>query len=220
LPKDECLDWPPHTPVEVGQTLAEYRPLVLCDVGLHASTRAIDALQYAPGPIVCRVECHGEIIRGEDKLCSSRRTVLAMVDATETLRRFARLCALDVIHLWEPPGVVIEYLYTGDERLRVEAQDAVLDAAWAARATWATWAAARGARDAARDAVLNAARDAVLNAAWDAAWAARDVTRNAAWAARDAARAAARGGLAAQDATRERQNRRLEVMLLEILRGS
>ena len=115
-------------------------PLVLCRSGLHASVRAIDALKYAPGAIVCRVEMGGDVVVGDDKLVASSREVLWMADATECMRHFARLCALDVIHLWDAPAVVKRYLRTGDESIR--------DAAWAvARA--AAWDAAR---DVARDA--------------------------------------------------------------------
>ena len=48
------------------------------------------------------------------------------------------MCALDVIHLWNPPSIVIEYLKTGDEKIRAAASDAARAAARAA-----TWAAAQ-----------------------------------------------------------------------------
>jgi hypothetical protein len=35
--------------------------------GLHASVRISDALQFAPGPTICRVECSGKIIHESDK---------------------------------------------------------------------------------------------------------------------------------------------------------
>lgn len=35
----------------------------LCESGLHASVRLLDALKYAPGPIICRVELGGTIIK-------------------------------------------------------------------------------------------------------------------------------------------------------------
>lgn len=92
--------------------------------GLHASLHPLDALQYAPGEILCRVEMGGDIVYGDDKLVATERTVIAMGDATEMLRKFSRLCALDVIHLWDAPQVVIDYLNTGDESIR--------DAAWGA----------------------------------------------------------------------------------------
>ena len=123
-------------------------PLALCQSGLHASVRAIDALRYAPGPIVCRVEMGGEIVRGDDNVVAQSREVLWAADATDALRRFARLCALDVTHLWNAPAVVLRYLRTGDESIRAAAWDAASNAAGApARA---------------------AARAAAWNAAWNA----------------------------------------------------
>ena len=87
-------------------------------------------------------------------------------NATEfEMRRFARLAALDVAHLWDMPAIVREYLETGDETkcdaardaARAAAQDAARAAMYAARAAWvagaawaAAWAAAQVAQDAAR----------------------------------------------------------------------
>ena len=151
LRQDGKLQFPPHTKVKAGQILKVEDEPVLCQTGLHASIRAFDALSYAPGPIVCRVEVSGNIVQGTDKLAGTERKVIWMADATETLRAFSRWCALDVIHLWKAPDVVIQYLKTGDESLR--------DAAWAA--AWdAAWDAAR---DAAWDAAWAAARDENLN---------------------------------------------------------
>ena len=99
-------------------------PLKLCAWGLHASINPLDALNYAPGPIICRVEMGGEIHTTRDKCVAETREVLWMADADQTLRHFARLCALDVIHLWEAPDVVVLYLKTGDKSLR--------EASWAA----------------------------------------------------------------------------------------
>jgi hypothetical protein len=132
LKSDRKLAYPPHTPVLTGQrlTVGPAR-LDLCAYGLHASERALDALIYAPGPIVCRVRLGGRILTGEDKACASERTVIAMADATETLRAFARSCALDVIDKWNAPAVVREYLETGNEDLRAAAWSAE-SAAWSA----------------------------------------------------------------------------------------
>jgi hypothetical protein len=63
------------------------------------------------------------------------------------LREFARWCALQVIHLWDAPDVVRQYLETGDESLRAAARAAT--------------------RAAARNAARNAACDAARNAACD-----------------------------------------------------
>ena len=80
--------------------------------------------------------------------------------------------ALDVIHLWGAPDVVVRYLKTGDESIR----SAALDAARTAART-AVWAAARAAAWTAS----TAARDTALDAAWTAAlavWGAAQVKQN------------------------------------------
>ena len=180
-------------PVVIGETIRHEGALVLCSSGLHASISALDALQYAPGAVICRVRVGGEVLRDTDKLVASERTVLWTVDADAVLRSFARRCALDVIHLWDAPEVVIRYLRTGDESIRSAAGDAAWDAAWDA--------AGDAAGDAAWDATGNAAWDAAWDAAWAAAWdAAGDATGDAAWDA-------------AWDAAGARQARRLTAML-------
>ena len=156
-------------------------PLILCDRGLHASLHPLDALQYAPGPILCRVEVGGEIVQGDDKLVATRRRIIQRVDATDLCRAFARRCALDVAHLWVCPPVVREYLETGREDLRAAAGAAAGAAAWAAAGA----AAGAAARAAAWDAAWAAAGAAAGAAAWDAAWAAAWAAAGA--AARDAA---------------------------------
>jgi hypothetical protein len=178
----------------VGDTLRDGRPIPAdgewlrhegkiepCKSGLHASVKLIDALQYAPGGTLCRVEMRGDLIEHDgNKIVARERRILWRFDATDMLRAFARQCALDVIHLWDAPQVVRDYLETGDENLRAAAWVAARDAAWVAARDGA-WVAARdaawdGARDAARaaarDAAWAAARDAAWAAAWDGAWAA------------------------------------------------
>jgi len=117
--KDERL-------VEVGVPLAAEGDLELCENGMHASKRILDALRYAPGTIICRVELTGELRHADDKMVGRQREVLWMLTAAQSedvLRRFARSCALDVVELWDAPEVVVQYLKTGAEDLR--------DAAWA-----------------------------------------------------------------------------------------
>jgi hypothetical protein len=153
-----------------GVTFTYTGPLVMCESGLHASKEPFDALQYAPGPTLCLVNCAGEIVEGDDKLICTERTIIARMDATDLLRYFARMQALSVIHLWdtEPKDAVLDFLMTGDESLRAAAWDAARAAARdAARA--AAWAAARAA---AWDAAWDAARAAAWDAAGAAAWAA------------------------------------------------
>lgn len=172
--------------VKVGETLSYNgdSPPECCYGGMHGSVSALDALNYAPGPILCRVEISGDIDEGGDKLCGRHRKVIAMADATDMLRAFARRCALDVAHLWDMPDVVRKYLETGAEPLRDAAYAAASDAAYAAARAAASDAAMDAARDAARDAAMDAAR-AARAAAWDAraARAARAAARAAAWAA-------------------------------------
>ena len=160
--------------VRVGETLRVEGQPVLCEHGLHASKRLYDALGYARGDklALCRVALGGTVVDDDDKSVANERTVIAMLTPEQTeklLQDWARWCALQVIHLWDAPDVVRQYLETGDESLRDAAEAAARAAARAARD--AEWAAGAAAEAAAGD------------AARAAAWAARD----AAWAARDAA---------------------------------
>ena len=176
-----------------GEKLVHDGELIMCESGLHASERIIDALKYAPGNTICRVELSGEIETDTGKCVASERTILWRVDGEDLLREFARKCALDVIHLWDAPSVVREYLETGDESKRDAAWAAARDAAWDAAGATAgatAWAAARAAAWAAARAAAGAvARAAARDAAWAAAWD------------------------AAQDAARDAQNKRLERMV-------
>jgi len=137
--------------------------------GLHASRDPFDALSYAPGATLCRVECGGEIIEQDDKLVCSRRRIITRMDATEMLRYFARMQAVSVVHLWDAPDIVLDYLMTGDEEIRDAAWAAARAAAW--NGAWASTqdTALAAARDAAWAAARAAARDAALGTALDAA---------------------------------------------------
>ena len=170
-----------------GEWLVHAGPAKICSTGLHASRRPWHALKYAPGPVLCRVECDDVVTEEDDKLVCRRRRIIERAGITETLRYFARMQALSVIHLYDnPPDVVLDYLMTGDESIRDAARDAARAAAWDAAGAAARDAAGAAARDAARAAARDAAWDAARAAAWDAAGAA---ARDAAW---DAARAATR----------------------------
>jgi hypothetical protein len=183
----------------VGEWLIHAGPVVMCESGLHASRKALHALDYAPGLICHRVECEDVVAEDSTKLVCRRRRIVGTVDgpvAEQILRRFARQCALSVIDKWDAPDIVRRYLVTGDESIRAAAaaRAAARGAAW--EAAWdAAWEAAW---DAARGAAWEAASSA---AAWDAAW-------EAAW---DAAWAVAARGAGAWDA----YNEGLEQMLLE-----
>jgi hypothetical protein len=80
--------------VEPGVTLKNpkwygvNRDIRLCECGYHASKKVLDALVYAPGPIVCRVKLGGRIIEGDDKAVAEERTCLWMAGATNVLYEF------------------------------------------------------------------------------------------------------------------------------------
>ncbi|MFW6121352.1 MAG: DUF7666 domain-containing protein [Petrotogales bacterium] len=212
IAEDRRLRWGIREVVEVGSTYTcefpyeyfpgdEYFPRevysepTLCKAGLHGSRKIMDALNYAASSWCCLVEIWGDIQEDGDKLVGRHRHVLNMVDATGTLREFARWCALQVIYLWDAPDIVRRYLQTGDESIRAAARDAA-----EAAAGETAWAAAEAAAWA---------------AAWDAAWAAaRAAAWAAAWAAAEAAAWAATGaGAATRAAKREKQNIQLEQMV-------
>jgi len=117
----------------IGETHEVEGEIMPCEWGLHLSERIIDALGYAPGPVIYKVKGSGIIVphgNPVDKFaCSKRIYIAGGIDISGTLRKFACLCALDVVHLWDAPDVVIEYLKTGDEKIRAAARDAAWDTA-------------------------------------------------------------------------------------------
>jgi hypothetical protein len=142
----------------------------LCNSGLHASERIIDALQYANGSILRRVVCSGEVVRGADKLVCTQRKELWRIDATVILHEFACWTVEQAISLIDNPDPrSVAAIQAKRDWLAGKITDIELDAA-----RDAAWAAAR-------DAALADARDAALaDAARSAAWAA---ARSAVWAA-------------------------------------
>jgi hypothetical protein len=196
----------------IGEWLTYDGEVKICVSGLHASADPFDALQYAPGHMLHKVVLKGVVERQDDKVVARSRKILATIDATELLRRFARQQALSVIHLWDAPPIVKEYLETRDERLQAAAAGAARDAAWAARAAanaaaaGAAWAAAWAAR---------AAANAAAEAAWAAAGAAANAAAGAAAnAAAGAARAAAEAAAeAAENAAAEAAREQFKVLV-------
>ena len=179
----------------------------LCRSGLHWSPRIINALDYATGPILCRVECWGKTVHGSDKAASEYRQIRWWIDAEVVL--WTWLCdtaegALEVAGVADERSLAAialrrEWLLgravTDQEwnAARAAARNAARAAAWNAARAAARNAARAAARAAAQAAAWAAARAAAWNAAWAAARAAaRAAAWNAAWnAARDAARNAA-----------------------------
>lgn len=162
-----------------GVAVAHDGDLAICRDGLHASERLIDALKYAQGNTICRVECEGLGERQNDKFVCASRTVLWRVDGEDLLRAFARKVALDVGDLWDMPKVVRAYLETGNDNQRVAARGEARDASRAHADADEGQAAAAGEAARAAAARTHAARSTALAAAWAASKAS---TRADAWA--------------------------------------
>ena len=141
--------------IVIGETHKIEGEIAPCKCGLHLSKRILDALNYAPGPVVYKVVGSGVVVphgNPVDKYaCSERMYIAGGIDVSDTLRLFARDCALDVIHLWNPPDIVVRYLKTGDESIRTAARAAAgavartVARAVARTAAWAAEGAAEGA---------------------------------------------------------------------------
>jgi hypothetical protein len=123
----------------IGEWLEHYGPITPSS-GLQASEHPFDALTYAHGRFLHRVELDGD---GEivphgyrvDLHFGRRRRILASIDATELLRDFARWCAVQVFALWNTPTIVQRYMETVASSLRNDDRDDV----WAVAREAAAW---------------------------------------------------------------------------------
>ena len=156
----------------VGEWLEETGELRICEKGLHASRTPFQALGFAPGFKLHKVEIEGIVAETDDKLVARRRRIIATIDAKDLILSFARKQALSVIHLFDCPPILKRWLETGDESIRKEARDAA-NAAYTAAANAANAAAA----------AANAAYTAAAAYAFDAAAYASDAAAYAADAA-------------------------------------
>ena len=185
LPKNGRLQYGDNRKPRTGVVHRATGDLKMCENGMHASTDIMDALRYAPGPILCRVELVPPMIEGNNKICARGRKVLARADVSNVLHRFAVSCARRALRqagmtdrrCWEACTVKLRWLdgKASDNELAA-ARAAADEAAWEAarKAAWAAWEAAR-------------------KAAWAAA--AARAARAVAWAASAAARAAQKKSL-------------------------
>ena len=134
------------TPLVQGKVYHVADP-IMCERGLHASVKPLDALDYAPGNTMCRVRCWGETIVGDDKLVSEYRVADTIIDAEQLLGFWACniaeacLCVYDVTDQRSWDAIEIKRAW-----LCGNATDKELAAARAAaRAAWAAARAAAGA---------------------------------------------------------------------------
>lgn len=135
LKDDRKLRFFPYTEVTPGSIVTATGELMMCNNGCHASIEPLDALKYAPGPIVCRVEVFGEILKGSDKLCARHRNVLWMADATNALQEFACCCVEQALFREHKAGRDTDqrsWIMIDAKRgwLRGEVSDEELHAAW------------------------------------------------------------------------------------------
>jgi hypothetical protein len=232
------LGWywsPAHAKIEVGQILTAEGPLDLHGNGIYASLRALDALKYARGATVCRVELSGEIVESDNILCARHCKILAMADATMVLHKFAcqnaeqallrereagrepdkqSWAAIEAKRKWLEGKATDEELIAAYTTACIVASNAAWDMTKGSigNSTWgATWRAAYAAASA-------AARKTTWYAAWNAAWeTACDAARAAAW---DAAGDATSDAVwhAARDTVWDIQNTKLEEMLNALLK--
>ena len=143
--------------VTVGLSLTVAPPIVLCEHGLHGSERLIDALGYASSSILTRCSYSGEIVRSDDKLAASERTVLWVGDIEPILHEAAcHFAEVALRGIPNPDPRSIAAIAAKRAFLRREITAAELSAAESA-----AWLAARSAaRSAAESAAWSAARSA------------------------------------------------------------
>lgn len=154
-------------PLEVGKTYTYEGEVKICKSGYHASRRLIDALQYAPGAQISRVECWGDVQEQDDKLVARNRTVLWTIDATMILHEFAcRVAEIALSKVTNPDPRSLAAIKAKRKWMKGKISDKDLDAAESA-ARSAAWSAAESA---AWSAAWSAARSAAGSAARSAAW--------------------------------------------------
>ena len=158
-----------------GEWLVHRGAVAMCRSGLHFSRHPFDALKYAPGAMLCRVEVDDIVDEDENKGVARRRRIIARRDLTRELRLFACDCAERVLHLvW--PDSLMACLWVIDAARRFvdgncdrdELAAAAVAAAYAATsaaASAATYAAASAATYAAAASAATYAADATYAAA-------------------------------------------------------
>ena len=120
--RDRSIRHSGHRCIEEGMTHTVEPSLDQCDHALHAYRRAIDALRYAHGPVICIAELGGEILHGDKRSISTERTYLEVIDGEALISEFCRRCGLDTMELWErlfgERGATRDRLEAGNEGMR------------------------------------------------------------------------------------------------------
>ena len=148
-------------PLEVGKTYTYGGDVEICKSGYHASRRLIDALRYAPGAQISRVECWGDVQEQNDKLVARNRTVLWTIDATMILHEFAcRVAEIALSKVTNPDPRSLAAIKAKRKWMIGKSSDKDLDAAGSAAGSSAGSAAGSAARSAVWAAARSAARSA------------------------------------------------------------
>lgn len=110
LPLSKRLTHGDDRPVSVGVSLSVEGVIKIGENGLHGSISILDALSYAPSPIVCIVEISGDIQEEDDMIAGRCREVLKMRDASDALHEFACLCAERYLRKMEGTEVRADFM--------------------------------------------------------------------------------------------------------------
>jgi len=105
--------------IKIGETHTVDCVPQCCKEGLHGSVKLRDALSFAKGYIIYRVDINGKIDKQDDKICGQSRTYLyGGVNVENELREFARWCVLEMMIKCGAPEVIVNYFKTGEESIR------------------------------------------------------------------------------------------------------
>ena len=198
LTEDRCLGYDDGRKVVVGETLRMDESPILCERGFHASERVIDALDFAPGPIVCLVTLGGAVVHDTKhpvpgKSVAQERTALWIYDSARLLREFACDVAEESLLAErsagrEPDPRLFDAISVMRRFMAGDATEAERSAAWsAAKSAAEALLVVSGAAEAAQVAsgsACSVAYSAANSAARSAAWEVADsVAMNAAYSA-------------------------------------
>lgn len=152
-------------PWQLGETRVWEGTVELCKAGYHHSPTPFDGLEFAPGPILSRVEASAPLSGDACKAASQSRRLVAYRSVERELRLFACDCAERALNRerehgrepdrrsWAAVDVARQYARGGATLAELEsaARSAESAAAWSA-AAWSAEAAALSAAEAARSA--------------------------------------------------------------------
>jgi hypothetical protein len=96
--------------MHAGETWAAGGPATPADWECSGSVRALDALQYASGPMACRVVLWGEVTQTPFEIFATKCTCLWLADASYVLHEFALRIASSYLRQMQNTGHQIDPL--------------------------------------------------------------------------------------------------------------